>query len=119
MIRDTDRRALLATEIDGLADRFTGRECEFAGDHYRLGHRSAGPEFCKKTVGYRRWGYRFSRQGDTPKIPPALHRWKSTVQRNQTPAPATFRRRCAKSNRGPDFGFEVANGGSVAYEIVA
>ncbi len=29
-----------------------GREWEFAGDHHRHGHRSAGPEFYKQPLGY-------------------------------------------------------------------
>jgi hypothetical protein len=43
----------------------------------------------------------------------------SWVQQNQIPTFATFRCREAKSNSGPDFGFEVANEGSIAYASIA
>jgi hypothetical protein len=70
----------------------SGRQCEFAGDHYRFGHL-----FCRTGVwqsrrrGIGAGGIAFRGRAIPPKIPPALHRWKSTVQQNQTPASAAFR----------------------------
>ena len=43
----------------------------------------------------------------------------STVQENQAPGSATFRRQSAESNRGPRSGFEMANEGSIACAMKA
>jgi hypothetical protein len=46
-----------------------------------------------------------------PKNTPSAPSLESTVQENQAPASATFRRQSAESNRGTRFGFEMANEG--------